>query len=172
MSLKAAAPFAALALALAVGPSSFAQVAYIPPGVEGPRFGGEFSLSEVGPVAGYWPTECRSWRVRSTARRSGPIASAELTARIRRFVSGLIAEKPDYDDLSPAMAAAVRRNLTTYWPSFNRMGRATVAKQFDTDKDGNRLLVVDQAGGGTHWNMTVNPEGKIASAFLCAGQGL
>ena len=71
-----------------------------------------------------------------------------------------------------AMAEAVRKNLSTYWPSFNRMGRATAAKQFDTDKEGNALYVLDLAGGGAHWNLTVNPDGKIASAFLCQGQGL
>ncbi|MEI9892176.1 MAG: hypothetical protein WDN45_18510 [Caulobacteraceae bacterium] len=159
-------------LALSAGPASWAQTVYVPPGTEGPRFGGEFALSEVGPVAGYWGAECRNWRVRSQARRSGPVATGPVDDAFKRFVSGLIAEKPNYDDFTPAMAEALRKNLQTYWPSFNRMGRATAAKQFDTDKDGNRLFVVDQAGGRTHWNVTVDREGKIASAFLCEGTGL
>jgi hypothetical protein len=159
------------ALALAAGPASFAQTVYVPPG-EGPRFGGEFNLTELGPVAGYWRSECYNWHVRSTARRTGPMATPEVDAALKRFVSGLIADKPVYDDLSPAMAEAVRKNLPTYWPSINRMGRASVARRFDTTQDGDALYVLDQAGGGTHWNVTVDRDGKIASAFICEGQGL
>ena len=70
------------------------------------------------------------------------------------------------------MAEAVRKNLPTYWASINRMGRASAAKLIDTNKDGDQLYVVDQRGGGTHWNMILNPDGKIASAFICQGTGL
>src|SRR5665213_857278 len=157
--LKAA--VALCVLALSASPASFAQTVYVPPG-GGPRFGGEFRLTEVGPVGGYWRSQCYNWHVRSQARRTGPVAPPELSATFGRFVSGLIADKPDYADFSPAMAEAVRKNLPTYWPSINRMGRASVAKQFDTDKDGDRLYVLDLAGGDRHWNLTVNPEGKIA----------
>jgi hypothetical protein len=167
--LKAAVLFSALALPL--GPS-FAQTTYVPPGGERPRFGGEFRLAEVGPVAGYWRSECYNWHIRAQARRTGPLAPPPLEAAFKRFVSGLIAEKPDYDDMSPAMAQAVRKNLPTYWPSFNRMGRASVARRFDTTRDGEELYVLDQAGGGTHWNLTVDRNGKIDRAFLCEGQGL
>ena len=159
-------------LALSAGPAGLAQTVYVPPGAEAPRFGGEFGLSDVGPVAGYWRSQCYTWHERSQARRTGPVAPPPVDAAVKRFVAGLIAEKPDYADLSPAMADAVRKNLPTYWPSFNRMGRATAVKQFDTDKDGDQLYVVDQTGGGTHWNMTVNRDGKIASAFMCEGVGL
>ena len=167
--LKAASAF--FALALSMSPTAFAQTVYTPPGDE-PRFGGEFALTDVGQVAGYWRSACYNWHVRSQSRRTGPVAPPQVDAAFKRFVSGLIAEKPDYADLSPAMAEAVRKNLQTYWPSLNRMGRATVAKMFDIDKGGNRLYVVDQTGGVSHWNMTVDPEGKIASAFLCEGTGL
>lgn len=158
-------------LALSAAGQGLAQTVYIPPG-NTPRFGGEFSLTEVGPVEGYWRAECRRWHVLSQSRRTGPLAPPPVDAAVKRFVTGLIAEKPNYADLSPAMAEAVRKNLQTYWPSLNRMGRATVAKMFDIDKGGNRLYVVDQTGGVSHWNMTVDPEGKIASAFLCEGTGL
>ena len=163
---------AAVVLAMWAGPASFAQVAYIPPGEQAPRFGGEFNLSEVGPVPGYWRTECYNWRQRSQSRRDGPLASSSVDAAIKRFVSGLIVNKPDYDDLSPPMAEAVRKHMPTYWASINRMGRATAAKKFDTDKNGNDLYVVNQRGGRTHWNLIVNPNGKITSAFMCQGEGL
>jgi hypothetical protein len=159
------------ALALVAGPT-LAQTVYVPPGAPQPHFGGEFRLSNVGPVAGYWRSECYSWRMRSQARRSGPAAPPQVDAAFKRFVSGLIAEKPDYDDMSPAMAEEVRKNLITDWPSINRMGRASAARKFDTTKDGDELYVLDQAGGASHWNLTVNPDGKIASAFMCRGQGL
>ena len=162
---------AALLSALALAPTSFAQTVYVPPGAE-PRFGGEFALTDVGQVAGYWRSECYNWHVRSQSRRTGPLAPPPLDAAFKRFVSGLIAEKPTYEDFSPAMAEAVRKNLPTYWPSINRMGHASAAKQFDTDKEGNTLYVLDLAGGKAHWNLTVNADGKIASAFMCEGQGL
>ncbi|MGZ6012005.1 MAG: hypothetical protein ACXWK0_09225 [Caulobacteraceae bacterium] len=111
------------ALTLSGGPT-IAQTVYIPPDAPRPLFGGEFRLAEVGPVPGYWRSECNTWRVRSQARRGGPAAPPPLDAALKRFVSGLISEKPTYDDFSPAMAEAVRKNLSTYWPSLNRMGRA------------------------------------------------
>jgi hypothetical protein len=169
--MKKLTAIAALFSALALSPASFAQTVYVPPGDE-PRFGGEFALSDVGQVAGYWRSECYNWHVRSQSRRTGPLAAPPVDASIKRFVDGLIAEKPSYDDLSPAMADAVRKNLPTYWASINRMGRASAAKLIETNKDGDQLYVVDQRGGGTHWNMIVNPDGKIASAFICQGTGL
>ena len=169
--MKKLTAIAALLSALALSPASFAQTVYVPPGDE-PRFGGEFALSDVGQVSGYWRSECYNWHVRSQSRRTGPLAAPPLDAAIKRFVEGLIAEKPNYEDLSPAMAEAVRKNLSTYWPSINRMGRASAAKLIETNKDGDQLYVVDQRGGGTHWNMIVNPDGKIASAFICQGTGL
>ena len=169
--MKKLTAIAALLSALALSPASFAQTVYVPPGDE-PRFGGEFALTDVGQVAGYWRSECYNWHVRSQSRRTGPLAAPPVDAAIKRFVSGLIVEKPSYEDLSPAMAEAVRKNLPTYWASINRMGRATTAKLIETNKDGDQLYVVDQRGGGTHWNMIVNPDGKIASAFICQGTGL
>jgi hypothetical protein len=145
---------------------------YVSPDAPRPRFGGEFRLTDVGPVAGYWRSECYSWHVRSQARRTGPRAAPALDAAFKRFVSGLIADRPAYEDMSPAMAEAVRKNLRTDWPSINRMGRATVARKFDTTRDGDELYVLDQTGGTSHWNLIVNPEGKIATAFMCQGQGL
>lgn len=59
------------ALALSAGPT-FSQAVYVSPDAARPRFGGEFGLTEVGPVAGYWRSECYNWHVRSQARRAGP----------------------------------------------------------------------------------------------------
>jgi hypothetical protein len=159
------------AAALASGAVA-APVVYVPPGAAEPRFGGEFSLSEHGAAAGYWRTACYHWHVRSQARRDGPVASPAVDAAFKRFISGLIAQKPTYDDMSPAMAAAVRKNLVNYWPSVNRMGHATVARKFDTTNLGEQLYVLDQTGGITHWNVVVGPDGKIDAAFFCAGAGL
>ena len=165
---------AAIALwTVALGwPAAQAQVAYIPPGAERPLFGGEFELSQVGPVAGYWPTECRTWRIRAEQHRDGPMAAPRLNGAFERLISGLIAEHPNYDDMSPAMAQAVRKNLGSYWPSLNRMGRAAAAKRIDKDDRGNAIYVIDQKGGATHWNVAVGPDGKIEGAFLCRGTGI
>ncbi len=163
---------ALLVLTLSASSASFAQTTYIPPGGERPPFGGEILLTATGPVVGYWQTECRTWRIRSHARLGGPKAPPPVNAAIKQFVSGLIAKKPNYDALSPAMAAAVRKHLNTYWSSFFSMGRASNVQQFDHDDAGNALYVVNQVGGQTHWNVTVDPGGKIAAAFICQGQGL
>jgi hypothetical protein len=69
------------------------------------------------------------------------------------------------------MADAVRKNLPAYWASFNRMGQASVAKKIGSDADGDHY-VLDQKGGETHWNITVNTDGKIAAAFACRGTGV
>jgi hypothetical protein len=171
---KTAAVLLVLALAATVSatPAGHAATTYIPPNAERPRFGGEILLTAVGPVVGYWRTECQTWRIRSHARRGQPKPSPETAEAFKRFVSGLVSKKPDYNDMSPAMAEAVRMNLDTYWPSFNRMGRATASNQFDTDEAGNGLYVVNQAGGRTHWNITLTPAGKIDAAFICQGQGM
>lgn len=158
-------------LALAGTTAATAQVAYIPPGPQ-PRFGGEFALSEPGPVAGYWPTQCKVLRIRAQSHRDGPAAPPAVDAALKRFVKGLIAQKPNYDDMTPAMVATVRKSLATYWPSLNRMGEATANKKIDTDKAGAAVYVVDQTGGRTHWNISVDRQGKIDSAMFCQGTGV
>ena len=152
-------------------PAAQAQVAFIPPGSDRPRFGGEFDLSQVGPVAGYWPTQCRTWHIRAEQHRGGPVAPPQLNSAFQRLISGLVAQRPDYDDMSPEMAVAVRKNLPTYWPSLNRMGDATSAHRIDKDDRGNDLYVIDLKGGANHWNVAVGPEGKIETAFMCKGTG-
>lgn len=149
-----------------------AQVAYIPPDAKQPRFGGEFPLSETGSVAGYWPTQCKVLRIRAQSHRDGHPAPPAIDAAIKRFVRGIIDQKPNYEDMTPAMAGAVRKNLSTYWPSLNRMGEATANKKIDTDKAGADVYVVDQTGGRTHWNITVDRQGKIDSAMSCLGTGV
>jgi hypothetical protein len=167
------APAVFSAVLLAAGAADAAPpIVHIPPGSEQPVFGGEILLTEAGPVVGFWTTQCRTWRIRSRARRGGPRATPPVDMAVRQFVSGLISRMPNYDALSPTMAEAVRRNLNTYWPSFNRMGSASNVQQFDTDEAGNMLFVVNQRGGKTHWNVTVDPNGKIAGAFICQGEGL
>lgn len=161
----------ALTVLLAGSAASAQPTVYVPSGPE-PRFGGEFTLSQFGAVAGYWPTECRTWRIKAQDHRGGPMADAALTATLKRFVSGVISERPAYDDLSPAMANAVRQNLPTYWASLNRMGYASVAKKIDKDADGDDVYVVYQRGGQSHWNVAVNGDGKIESAFVCTGDGI
>ena len=160
-----------LLAASSASPGFAAPTVYIPPGAAEPRFGGEFTLTEVGPVAGYWSTQCRVWSIRAHAHRDGPMASPELNGTFHRFVRGLINERPNYEDLSPAMAESVRKNLPTYWASFNRMADASVAKKIDGGVDGDKY-VVDQKGGTAHWNITVNKDGKIAAAFACTGTGV
>jgi S-formylglutathione hydrolase FrmB len=165
---------AAAALAFAAGAwasAPHAQVSYIPPDAKAPRFGGEFALSALGPVSGYWPTECHTWSLRAQEHRDGPPPSPELTIVLYRFITGLIQKQPTYADLSPGMTQAVQHNLDTYWPSINRMGEASVAKKIGSDK-GNDVYVIDEKGGETHWNISVNPDGKIDAAFICTGQGI
>src|ERR1700753_1726683 len=153
-------------------PQVSAQVAYIPANAPQPRFGGEFALTEVGPVVNFWPTVCYDWHLRANSHRTGPKASPEMDAAFKRFIKGLIIDKPAYDDLTPAMAEAVKKHMGVYWTSINRMGYATVAKKIDTDAQGRDEYVIDQTGGETHWNVLVDQNGKIDVAFLCAGTGL
>ncbi len=165
---RTAAALAALMMAAATAAS--AQVVYIPPGAY-PRFGGDIGFGPIGPVAGFWPTECRTWHIRTQQRRGGAPAPPELHARMQRFVSGLIMRKPPLEDMSPEMVKAVQKELPTFWPTINRMGPASSARKVDVDDHGNEVYVVDQAGGATHWNIAINRDGLIDGAFICAGTG-
>jgi hypothetical protein len=146
-----------------------AQVAYVPPDAAQPRFGGEFRMSEPGSVAGYWPTACKVLRDRAQQNRAGPPATPAIAATLKGFLSGLIAKQPTYDALTPAMAAAVRKNIDIYWPDLNHMGGPTVTKKVSKDKAGNDIYVVNLEGGRTHWNVSVSPQGKIDRAIACLG---
>lgn len=158
-------------LALAGSMPATAQVAYIPPGPQ-PRFGGQIPLTEPGSVVGYWNTRCTLIRKRFERKRDGAAAPPELEATLKRFINGIMAEQPSYADMSPAMAAAVRKNISTYWPALNNMGLPTVNKKVDKDKAGNDVYVVNVKGGRTHWAITVDGQGKIDGATVCLGNGV
>jgi hypothetical protein len=170
MNRRTIAPLTAL-LALAATAAA-AQVAYIPPNAPQPRFGGEFALSDPGPVAGYWATQCKVLRMKAQEHRDGPPASPAVDAALKRFIAGISAEKPPYGDMTAAMSVAVRRNLQLYWPNLNRLGEATANKKIDRDGSGNDVYVVDLKGGRTHWNIAVDRDGKIDGAMVCAGTGV
>ena len=146
------------------------DVVSIPPGAYA-RFGGDFGFTPVGPVAGYWATECRVWHIRAQERRGQAPAAPEVGAALHRFVSGMIVEKPNYPELTPEMAKAVRQGLPPYWASINRLGEPTSVQRVDKDDVGNMIYEVEQKGGQTHWNIAVNPQGLIDQAFVCQGTG-
>lgn len=164
-------PLALCALAALAGSAVQAAPSTNKPAPDDSRFGGDFGFGPPGPYVGYWGEQCRLWHIRTQENLGAPPPSPAVQATLKGFVAGTISGKPNYDDMSPAMAKVVQNRLSFYRTSLLRLGGPASTQSVGADSQGENGYVVDQQGGETHWNIVLNAQGKIEMAFVCKGTG-
>ncbi len=88
-------------------------------------------------------------------------------APLRKMVDSLIAGRPDYQDMTPQLAAVVKRQPAVQ-AGVASLGPIQSVKFLGTGDDGLDAYTVVQQNGSMHWRIAVNNAGMIAGAAVTA----
>lgn len=96
------------------------------------------------------------------ARSQTPMPGSE--AVLRRYLDGVLAGKPDYDDMTPWFAELVREAGSLTHSIYVRRGAAISIKFLHVDQDGGDTYEVSQESGFSTWTIYLNSNGLIEDA--------
>lgn len=96
-------------------------------------------------------------------------ASPGTEAALRRLVDGVISGKPNYDEMSPALAEATRHQLPNLQPYLAQLGAVQSVKFLGVSPQGEDVYTVRQENGASHWRITLDSKGTISMAMVTLG---
>jgi bla regulator protein blaR1 len=96
-------------------------------------------------------------------------ASPGSEAALRRLIDGLIADKPNYDEMSPMLAAATREQLPRLQPGLARLGAVQSVQFLGVGAQGEDVYTVKHEHGATHWRIALDSKGTISTALVTPG---
>jgi hypothetical protein len=102
-------------------------------------------------------------RVRSQTQSPG------TQAAVLRMEASEGAGAPDYDLMTPPLAAAVREQLPAVRKILGGLGPVQSVQFLGVDAVGNDVYNIKHANGVTHWTVSLDPDGKVATSFVRPG---
>lgn len=96
-----------------------------------------------------------------------PLPGSE--AALRQQIASFLESKPDYAEMSPELAAAVRQQLPELGPKIAELGAIQSVKYLGADPMGNDLYKVTQKNGTRRWSITVDPKGIVTGLEVQRG---
>ena len=96
-------------------------------------------------------------------------ASPGTEAALGRLIDGIISGKPDYDEMSPAMAEATRHQLPDLQPGLATSGAVQSIKFLGVGLTGEDAYSVRHENGASHWRIALDSQGKISTAWVTPG---
>ena len=106
---------------------------------------------------------------RLTARVKAQTQSPGTEAALRRLIDGVMTGKPDYDAMTPALAAVVRKQMPAMQPGMASLGPVRSIKFLGVSSQGLDSYNVMHERGALHWMIGLDAQGKIAGALVTPG---
>jgi hypothetical protein len=106
---------------------------------------------------------------RIAARVEAQKASPGTEAAVRALDASLAAGKPDYGAMTPAVAAAIRKQLPKLQQGLAGLGPIEDVRFLGVNAQGADVYDVRHAKGVMHWTVALAPDGKIAAAWVIPG---
>ena len=88
---------------------------------------------------------------------------------LRRLAGGILAGQPDYDEMTPTVAAHLRKVMPRMQPWLANYGPVEGVKFLGVGPMGADVFDMVQSQGITHWSIELGPDGKIANWHAKAG---
>ncbi|WP_050631037.1 glyoxalase superfamily protein [Bradyrhizobium viridifuturi] len=95
-------------------------------------------------------------------------ASPGTEAALHRLIDGIASGKPDYNAMSPALAAATRKQMQWLQPLAD-LGNIQSIRFLGVGEQGEDVYSVRQDNGATHWRIALDDKGIISSAWVTPG---
>lgn len=107
---------------------------------------------------------------RKTAERmKRQTASPGTETALRGLIDGIISGKPNYDEMSSALADATRHQLPNLQPGLAELGAVQSAGFLGVGAQGEDVYSVRHENGASHWRIALDFQGKISTAWVTPG---
>ena len=105
------------------------------------------------------------FKAKLQARMQSQTPAPRTEATLRRLYAGIEAGKPNYEDMQPLLAEAIRRDLPKFMASYKQMGPIVSMKFAGVDGGGWDHYEVQRTNGRFNDSIIVGSDGKIAGYF-------
>jgi hypothetical protein len=96
-------------------------------------------------------------------------ASPGTEAAVRKLEASLAVGAPDYDAMTPALAAVTRPQLPRLQSYLTTLGPIRSVQFLGVNAQGADVYDIHHESGITHWTIVLDPAGKISGALVQAG---
>jgi hypothetical protein len=108
--------------------------------------------------------DAREQAVRSAPRRPSPMPGSEQA--LRQYIDRLGRGDPNYDGMTPEVAAETRQQLLLNQAILAKLGALRAMSFRGVGQSGNDIYVVHFANGSAEWRIGLVKEGKIGRIAL------
>ncbi|MHC2461314.1 glyoxalase superfamily protein [Bradyrhizobium embrapense] len=95
-------------------------------------------------------------------------ANPGTEAALHRLIDGIASGNPNYNEMSPALAAATRKQMTWLQPLAD-LGTIQAIRFLGVGEQGEDVYSVRQANGAAHWRIALDDKGIISTAWVTPG---
>jgi hypothetical protein len=110
------------------------------------------------------PADARAQSSRPTPRRTSPLPGSELA--LRRYIDGLSRGEPEYDGMTPQVAAYTRQDLALNQAILARLGTLRGLSFRGVTLNGNDIYIAHFANGSAEWRIALVKQGRIGRLAL------
>jgi hypothetical protein len=96
-------------------------------------------------------------------------ASPGTETALRRLIDGIISGKPNYDEMSAALAEATRQQLPNLQPGLAELRAVASVGFLGVSPQGEDVYTVRHENGASHWRIALDANGRIATAWVTPG---
>jgi hypothetical protein len=96
-------------------------------------------------------------------------ASPGSEAALHRLIEGLASGKPNYGEMSPALAEATRHQLPNLHAGHEELGAVRSVTFLGVGRQGEDVYTVRHENGASHWRIALDSRGMISTAWVTPG---
>jgi hypothetical protein len=96
-------------------------------------------------------------------------ANPGTEAALRRLIDGIISGKPNYDEMSAALAEATRQQLPVLHPGLAELRAVESIRFLGVGPQGEDVYTVRHENGASHWRIALDSKGMIVTAWVTPG---
>jgi hypothetical protein len=96
-------------------------------------------------------------------------ANPGTEAALRRLIEGLINGKPNYGEMSAALAEATRQQLPNLQPGLAELRAIQSVRFLGVGAQGEDVYSVRHENGASHWRIALDSKGTISTAWVTPG---
>jgi len=105
---------------------------------------------------------------RTAERVKSQSANPGTEPALRRLIDGIASGKPNYDEMSPALAAASRKQMASLQPLAS-LGAIQSIRFLGVGEQGEDVYTVKHDNGAAHWRIALDEKGIISTAWVSPG---